>query len=77
MQAMVATFYLRQSWLDSHLEGLDEMVQLGGDSYKDIWQPDLFLKGRGMRVSTAMKNAMTEEQLTLINTTGLVTQTIG
>ena len=75
---MLATFYLTQRWLDNRLEGLDEMVQLGGESYKDIWQPDLFLKGRGMRVSaTMMKNAMTEEQLTLINTTGLVIQTIG
>ena len=75
---MAATFYRTQSWLDSRLEGLDEMVELGGDSYKDIWLPDLFLKGRGMRVSSTMKkNAMTEEQLTLINTTGVVTQTIG
>ena len=75
---MLATFYLTQRWRDNRLEGLDEMVQLGGESYKDIWQPDLFLKGRGMRVSaTMMKNVMSEEQLTLINTTGLVTQTIG
>ena len=75
---MLATFYLTQRWLDNRLEGLDETVQLGGESYKDIWQPDVFLKGRGMRVSATMKkNVMTEEQLTLINTTGLVTQTIG
>ena len=75
---MLATFYLTQRWVDNRLEGLDEMVQLGGESYKDIWQPYLFLKGRGMRVSTTMKkNAMSEKQLTLINTTGLVTQTMG
>ena len=75
---MLATFYLTQRWLDNRLEGLDEMVQLEGESYKDIWQPDVFLKGRGMRVSATMKkNVMTEEQLTLINTTGLVTQTTG
>ena len=66
---MEGKFDFRHSWLDERLAGLDEEVRLYGDTFKNIWRPDLFLRSGTMKVRDDGINVL---QVTKINTTGHV-----
>ena len=60
-----------QRWQVERTAGLDEGVQMNGESYTDIWRPDIFFAPTGLTTTARMRQkGMTVEQRTRINTTG-------
>ena len=48
---------------------MDEEVRLYGDTFEDIWRPDLFIRSGSMKVRD---NGINVLQVTKVNTTGHV-----
>ena len=70
---MTVPFTLRQRWRDRRLAGLDDTVQLAGDSYTSIWRPDLMFRSTGLTTTAKMRsNGLSVEQTTTVNRTGHV-----
>ena len=65
---MTAQFALRHQWYDKRLVELDgEKIRLSGDSYKDIWIPDLYFSNAVF--AKAINNEINTQQVTFINST--------
>ena len=65
---MTVQFFLRHQWYDKRLVELDgEKIRLSGDSYKDIWIPDLYFSNAVFAKATS--NQINAEQVTFINST--------
>ena len=60
---------MRHLWYDERLAGLDDEVSLYGDTFKDIWRPDLFIGDATFKVND---NGVDVYQLTKVNATGRV-----